>query len=87
MPAFQSQRPVRAAREIQIMGDVKRGQLPGPMQILEQIHDHLAGPEIQIAGGFIGEQDAGVAHQRASQYHSLLLSARKLTRTMLCAVL
>ena len=86
MAAFQSEGPVRAAREIQIMRDVQRGQLPGPMQILEQIHDHLAGPEIEIAGGFVGQQDAGIAHQRAGQYHSLLLSARKLTRTMLSAV-
>ena len=76
MPAFQSEHPVRAAREIQIVGDVKGGQLPGPMQILEQVHDHLAGPEIEIAGGFVGQKDVGVAHQRAGQHDSLLLSAR-----------
>jgi hypothetical protein len=86
MPAFQGERPVRAAREIHIVGDVKRGQLPGPMQILEQIHDHLAGPEVEIARGFVGEKNAGVAHQRARQYDALLLSTRKLTRAMLCAV-
>ena len=56
------------------------------MQILEQIHDHFAGPEIEVARGFVGQKDAGVAHQRARQYDSLLLSARKLTRTMLSAV-
>jgi hypothetical protein len=84
--AFQGQGPVRAAREIQIVGDVQGGQLPGPMQILEQVHDHLAGPEVEIARGLVDQKNARVADQRASQYHSLLFSARKLTRTMLSAV-
>jgi hypothetical protein len=56
------------------------------MQILEQIHDHLAGPEVEIARGFVGEKNAGVAHQRARQYDALLLSTRKLTGAVLCAV-
>jgi len=56
------------------------------MQILEQIHDHLAGPEVEIAGRFVGQKDARVADQRAGQNDSLLLSARKLTRAMLSAV-
>ena len=86
MAAFERQGSVRAPREIQIMRDVKRGQLPGPMQILEQVHDHFAGPEIEVAGGFVSQKDAGVAHQRACQHDSLLLSARKLTRAMLSAV-
>jgi hypothetical protein len=86
MPAFQSQRSVRAACEIQIVGDVKRSQLPGPMQILEQIHDHFAGPEIEIARGFVSQKNTGVAHQRAGQNDSLLLATRQLTRTMLGAV-
>ena len=86
MAAFQRERTVRAARKIQIVRDVKRGQLPGPMQILEQIHDHFAGPEIEIASGFVGQKDARVADQRAGQNDSLLLSARKLTRAMLSAV-
>ena len=86
MAAFQRERAVRAAREIQIVCDVQGGQLPGPMQILEQIHDHFAGPEIEIASGFIGQENARVADQRAGQYDSLLLPARKLTRAMLSAV-
>jgi hypothetical protein len=84
--AFQREGAIRAAREIQIVGDVKRSQLPGPMQILEQIHDHLAGPEVEIASGFVGQEHARVANQRAGQDDSLLLSARKLTRAMLSAV-
>lgn len=86
MAALQREGAVRAAREIQIVRDVQGGQLPGAMQILEQVHDHFAGPEIEIASGFVGQKDARVADQRASQYDSLLLSARKLTRAMLSAV-
>ena len=86
MAAFQRERTVRAAREIQIVGDVQRSQLPGPMQILEQIHDHFASPEIEIASGFVGQKNARIADQRACQHDSLLLSARKLTRAMLSAV-
>ena len=46
------------------------------MQVLNQAHDHFAGPEVQAAGRLIGEQDFGFPNQRASQYHSLLFSAR-----------
>ena len=76
MAAFQSERPVRAAREIQIVRDVQGGQLPGPMQILEQVHDHLAGPEIEIARGFVSQEDTGIADQRAGQHDSLLFPTR-----------
>ena len=76
MAAFERQGPVRAACEVQIVRDVKRSQLAGAMQILEQVHDHFAGPEIEIAGGFVRQKDVGVAHQRAGQYDSLLFSAR-----------
>ena len=86
MAAFQREGAVRAAREIQIVSYVKRGQPSGPMQILEQVHDHFAGPEVEIASGFVGQKHARVADQRASQYDSLLLPARKLTRAMLSAV-
>ena len=46
------------------------------MQVLEQTHDHLAGPEIQVAGGLVGQQNAGIAHQGPGQNHALLFSAR-----------
>ena len=76
MTAFQSEHPVGAAREIQMVRNVKRGQPPGSMQILEQVHDHLARPEIEIAGGLVGQKNAWVTHQRAGQHDSLLLSTR-----------
>jgi hypothetical protein len=86
MAAFQSKYPVRAARKTQIVGDVQRGQLPGPMQILEQVHDHFAGPEVKVAGRLVCQKNAGVTDQRAGQYDSLLFSTRQLTRAMLSAV-
>ena len=76
MAALQCQNPVGAAGKIQIVGDVDGGEAAGSMQILKQVHDHFPGPEIQAAGGLVGQQHSRVAHQRARQNHALLLSAR-----------
>ena len=45
------------------------------MQVVEQLKDHFAGPEIEVAGGLVGQQNAGVAHQGARQDHPLLFAA------------
>src|SRR5712691_248529 len=42
-----------------------RGKMPRPMQVPEETHDHLTGPEVEAAGRLAGEQGAGIAHQRA----------------------
>src|SRR5712691_4598900 len=54
-----------------------RGKTPRPMQGLEETHDHLTGPEVEAAGRLVGEQSAGIAHQRA-RGPPLLLPARQL---------
>jgi hypothetical protein len=53
-----------------------------PVHFLEQRNDHLARPEIQVAGGLVGEQNARVANERPGQSDPLLLSARKFSRAM-----
>jgi hypothetical protein len=52
------------------------------MQILEQGDDHLARPEVQVAGGLVSEQDARVSGQGSSEGDSLLLATRQLSRAM-----
>jgi hypothetical protein len=52
---FQIQYAVAAPRERQIVGDEDRGELVRPVQVFEQLKNHLAGPEIQVAGRFIGK--------------------------------
>ena len=47
-----------------------------PMQTFQEFEDHLAGPEVEISGRFVGQQDRGLPDQGARQYHALLLSTR-----------
>src|SRR5713101_3890179 len=51
-------------REVQVVRHMVRGKTPRPMQVLKA-HDHLTGPEVEAAGRLVGEQGAGIAHQRA----------------------
>src|SRR5712692_9196587 len=52
-------------REVQVVRHMVRGKMPQPMQVLEETHDHLTGSEVEAAGRLVGEQGAGIAHQRA----------------------
>lgn len=52
------------------------------MQVLEQVHDHLSGPEIQTARGLVGEQHGRVSDQRPGQNDALLFPARQFPRPM-----
>ena len=53
-----------------------RRELVSAVQVFQKFEDHLAGPKIEIAGRLIGEQNAGLSHQRAGQHDPLLLSTR-----------
>src|SRR6185437_8052336 len=44
----------------------------------EQLHHHGLVRFVQIAGGFVGEDDAGVVDERARNADALLLAAREL---------
>ncbi len=48
------------------------------VQFLENIHDLDAGPRVEIAGRFIGQQEFGRVHQGAGDRDALLLAAGKL---------
>ena len=50
-----------------------------PVEIVQQIENFFAGPQIQIACGFIGEQHPWRSYQRPGQDHTLLFAARKFT--------
>ena len=63
-----------------------RGAAAGAMQVLNETHDHFPRPEVETAGGFVGEKDARISRERPSQDHPLLLSPRKLARAMRRAV-
>ncbi len=54
----------------------------GSMQGAQEIEDHLSGPEIQIPGWLVGQQNRRVSDQGARQYDSLLLASGQFPRTM-----
>src|SRR5438045_3355237 len=42
---------------------------------LEEVHDFGAGPRVEVAGGFVGQEDGGVVDQGAGDGDALSLSA------------
>jgi hypothetical protein len=45
------------------------------MQAFQKIEDHLAGPEVEVSGRFVGEQNRRFSHQSPRQHHALLFSS------------
>jgi len=43
------------------------------MQACQKVEDHFAGPEVEVAGRFVGEQDGGLADQSPGEHDTLLL--------------
>ena len=52
-----------------------RRQAVTSVQPLNQIKDASGGRLVQIAGGFVGQQQARIVDQRAGQRNTLLLAA------------
>ena len=59
-----------------VVRDKYRRELVRTVKALEEFENHLAGPEIEVSGGFIGQQDAWVADQRPGENDPLLLASR-----------
>ena len=59
-----------------LMGDQDDRDAAVHVQALEQAHHLDAGPRIKVTGGFVGQDDRRIVHQRASNGHALLLTTR-----------
>ena len=60
---------------------------PAGVDGVAQQRQHLApGAQVERAGRLVGEQDLGLADQRAGDRHALLLAARELRRAMAGAI-
>ena len=59
---------------------------PSAWRRVEQVEHLAGGHEIEVAGGFVDEQQLGVADQRPGDRHALHLAARKLTGVVVGAV-
>ncbi|MCR6657697.1 MAG: hypothetical protein NVV63_18240 [Opitutus sp.] len=60
------------------MGDLDDGDAILLVELLEELHDLAALVGVQVAGGFVGEDDRGFGDQRAGDAHELLLTAGEL---------
>jgi hypothetical protein len=65
-----------AAGEIGIMGDEQQSGAGGFAKAEQEVNDAIAGLLIEIAGGFIGKDDARAGGKCPGNGHALLLAAR-----------
>src|SRR6185295_18277858 len=75
-----------AAGKIGIMGDEQQGGAGGFAKAEQEVNDAVAGFLIEIAGRFIGKDDARAGGKCPGNGHALLLAARQLAWIMLKAV-
>jgi hypothetical protein len=52
------------------------------MQIGQEIEDHLSGPEVQIPGWLVGQQNRGIGDQGTGKRDPLLFAPGQLSGTM-----
>jgi hypothetical protein len=86
LSAFQAQRPRTARGQVKVMRHQNRGEAVARVQPFDQVKDAAGGDFVQVAGGLVGQQQAGIVHQRASQRHALLLAAGELAGAMIGAI-
>ena len=63
--------------DLRLMGDHDDGHAL-LIELLEDLHNLLAGFGVQCAGGFVRQQHLGVVHNRSGNGHTLALTAGKL---------
>ena len=52
------------------------------MQAFQKLENHFAGPEIQVAGRFVGEQDGRLSDEGPGKDHPLLFTSGKFPGTV-----
>ena len=59
---------------------------PAAWSDAEDLHDLLAGDAVEVAGRLVGQEDAGLVHQRTGDGHPLALAAGELVGPVVHAV-
>ena len=75
----------RPARDVVLVGD-QDDRLAAGVELVEDLHDLLAGPGVEVAGRLVGEDDRRAVDQGAGDGDALALSARELVRLVPHAV-
>ena len=73
---FQLEDSIASPGKRHIVRAENRRKLMRSMQAFQKMENHFAGPEIEVAGWFIGQQDGRFSHQGSSEHNPLLLPTR-----------
>ncbi|KAG1081628.1 hypothetical protein G6F40_015417 [Rhizopus arrhizus] len=68
------------------MGDHDDGLAVLAVELLQQAQDLFGGLAVEVAGGFVADQEGGVGDDRAGNRHALLLAAGQFIRAVAAAV-
>lgn len=82
----QADHAVAAVGEAMGVGDHDEGCAVAVAQREQQVDDGFAVGLVEVAGGFVGQQDIGARRDGAGKRHALLFTARHLTREVIGAV-
>ncbi|KAG1174428.1 hypothetical protein G6F35_016658 [Rhizopus arrhizus] len=71
---------------LRVMGDHDDGLAVLAVELLQQAQDLFGGLAVEVAGGFVADQEGGVGDDRAGNRHALLLAAGQFIRAVAAAV-
>ena len=83
---FQDEDSVGFAGEGSVVGDHDYGLAVVAVEFFDDVHDLAAGFDVEVAGRFVGEEDAGVVHEGAGDGDALAFAAGELAGAVLEAV-
>ena len=77
---------VAACGEGQVVGDEDAGEGVGLVERLQEGEDRFGGALVEVACGFVGEEDLGLGDEGAGEGDALLLATGELAGTVLGSV-
>ncbi len=76
-----------SVRQVKVVRHQYGGEAMACVQALDQVEDTTGGGLVQIAGGFVGQEQPRVVDQRAGQRHALLFATGEFAGPVVGAIL
>ena len=73
---------IRLRRDLRVVGDEHERRALHLAQLDGQLERRTAGGAVEVAGGFVGQQERGARRKRTGKRHALLLAAGELARVV-----